>query len=228
MKRNKCPQCGLINVASDENCRRCNASLIEAPDEVIDAGDPQPPRRTLGKRIIWILGTTLVLLFVFYMSLRISSDDLDYQHREIVMQSVEVLNRQGFSREAFVLKHLTTYRSSENWWNRFIGHREAYAATNFPFEVLTLYPQFFNVPLDENERAAILLHEAYHLLGSGELAALERVWRNKQQLGWTEDRYGGTAVWRITKGLTMDGVPQLFQCGTDHASDCTATSKYSF
>ena len=44
--------------------------------------------------------------------------------------------------------------------------------------------------MDDTERAAILLHESYHLFGSGEATALEGVWRDKQRLGWTADKYG--------------------------------------
>jgi hypothetical protein len=36
--------------------------------------------------------------------------------------------------------------------------------------------------------AAVLLHEARHLSGDGEDAALDFAWRNKQQLGWTADK----------------------------------------
>ena len=103
----------------------------------------------------------------------------------------------------------------------YVGHHDAYAATNFPFEVLTLYPEFFQHSVDDNERAAILLHETYHLLGSGEQAALEGVWRNKQRLGWTAEKHSQTKVWINTRDLTMARVPNLFSCGQDGKSDCT-------
>ena len=154
------------------------------------------------------------------MSLLLTSNDLGFQEREVVARAVEVLEQKGFRKEAFVIRRLATYRSTDNWWNEYIGHRDAYAATNFPFEVLTLYPEFFRVTVDDDERAAILLHEAYHLLGYGEESALEAVWRNKQQLGWTDEKYAQSKVWRNTRELTMGQVPQLFRCGSDGKTDC--------
>ena len=228
MRKNKCPECGLVNTAADETCRRCGTLLSGDSSQITgdssqasEAGEDKPRKRTIGKRLLWILGATLFLLFSFYMSLRVTSDDLGYDQRQIVRRSVTILEQKGFAREATVLSTFTTYRDTDNWWNKYVGHRDAYAATNFPFEVLTLYPEFFADSADDDERAVILLHEAYHLFGSGEEAALEGVWRNKQRLGWTEEKYGQSRVWKNTKELTMNLVPQLFQCGPDRKSDCT-------
>lgn len=171
-------------------------------------------------RLSWILGTTLVLLFAAYMSLLLTSDELPYDERQTVRAATAILKQKGFSRQAFVLDHLVQYRGTDNWWNGYVGHHDAYAATNFPFEVVTLYPEFFDAAVDDTERAAILLHESYHLFGSGEVTALEGVWRDKQQLGWTADKYGQTKVWINTRELTTGGVPKLFQCGADGHSDC--------
>jgi Peptidase family M48. len=150
----------------------------------------------------------------------ISSDALQSDQREKVRTAIWQLEQQGFTREAFVLKHLTAFRSTDNWWNRYVGHRDAYAATNFPFEVVTLYSEFFEVPVDDKERAAVLLHEASHLLGSGEEAALDATWRRKKQLGWTADKYKQTRVWDATEKLTRAQFPYIFQCGPDGQSDC--------
>jgi hypothetical protein len=220
MNKTKCRRCGLVNLATDESCRRCGISLVPTNFESIDSEEAPPRKRGLKQRLIWIVATTSILLFGFYMSLLLTSNDLGFQDREVVAQAINVLEQKGFRKEAFVIKHLGTYRSTDNWWNQYIGHRDAYAATNFPFQVLTLYPEFFKVTIDDDERAAILLHEAYHLLGYGEEAALEAVWRNKQQLGWTNERYAQSKVWRNTRELTMGQVPQLFRCGNDGKSDC--------
>ena len=226
MPKKKCSQCGLVNAVTDDTCRRCSAPLTAGAVEtggaveVGDAGEEPVKKRSIGKRLLWILGATLFLLFAFYMSLRVTSDDLGYDQRQIVARSVAILERKGFGREATVLSTFTTYRSTDNWWNRYIGHHDAYAATNFPFEVLTLYPEFFAHSADDHERAVILFHEAQHLFGSGEEAALEHVWRNKQRLGWTEEKYGQTRVWINTKELTMNLVPELFKCGPEGNSDC--------
>lgn len=221
MSKNKCPSCKLVNSATDETCRRCGSPLTGRADSNAAVGDEIVKKRSLGKRLLWILGATLFLLFSFYLSLRVTSDDLDYDKRQVVQRSVAILEQKGFGKEASLLRNFTTYRGSDNWWNRYIGHRDAYAATNFPFEVLTLYPEFFVDTVDDNERAAILLHETYHLYGSGEEAALEGVWRNKQRLGWTEENYSRSKAWNNTRELTMNLVPTLFQCGPDGKSDCT-------
>jgi len=220
----KCLQCGLVNFANDENCRRCGAALSpgSAIDEgsVADAGEGKGKKRSLAQRLLWVLGMTLLILFVGYMSLLITSDDLGFDRRQTVAKAIAVLEQKGFTKQAFVLDHLVKYRKTDNWWNRYLGHRDAYAATNFPFEIVTLYPEFFDTAVDDTERAAILLHESYHLFGSGEEAALEGAWREKQRLGWTADKYSQTKVWNNTRELTTSSVPKLFQCGTDGHSDC--------
>jgi hypothetical protein len=222
--RQKCANCGLVNTRSDESCRRCGAAL--AVDEDIEAGplepitDAGPKKRGFLKRLTWVMSATLVILLVWYASLFISSDGLQSDQREKVRTAIVQLEQQGFTREAFVLKHLTAFRSTDNWWNRYVGHRDAYAATNFPFEVVTLYPDFFELPVDDKERAAVLLHEAYHLMGSGEEAALNYTWRAKKQLGWTADKYNHTRVWDATEKLTKAQFPYIFQCGSAGQSDC--------
>jgi hypothetical protein len=222
--RQKCANCGLVNARSDESCRRCGAAL--AVDEESESGllepitDARPKKRGFLKRLTWVVGATLVILLVWYASLFISSDGLQPDQREKVRNAIGQLEQHGFTREAFILKHLTAFRSTDNWWNRYIGHRDAYAATNFPFEVVTLYPDFFDLPVDDKERAAVLLHEAYHLMGSGEEAALDSTWRNKRRLGWTADKYKQTRVWDATEKLTRAQFPYIFQCGPDGQSDC--------
>ena len=221
MSRNKCLRCGVVNVATDKTCRRCGASLNDEESNESGAAEETVEQRGIGRRLLWIAGTTTLLLFMAYMSLLLTSDDLSYDQRQTVNAAIALLEQNGFGKQAFVLNRLVRYRGTDNWWNRYVGHRDAYAATNFPFEVLTLYPEFFQHSVDDNERAAILLHEAYHLLGSGEDAALEGVWRNKQRLGWTAEKYSHTKVWINTRDLTMAQVPNLFSCGSDGKSDCT-------
>ena len=169
---------------------------------------------------MWVLGATSIVLVILYASLLITSNALQPEQREKVQNAIAILQQQGFNREAFILKRLTVFRGTDNWWNTYIGHRDAYAATNFPFEVVTLYPEFFDIPVDDKERAAVLLHESCHLMGDGEDAALQNTWRNKQRLGWTADRYRQTRVWDATEKLTKTTFPYMFQCGADGKSDC--------
>ena len=223
VSRRKCAKCGLVNVGADEHCRRCG-SLLEESDPAAKAiasrPAPKPPRRSLLRRIVWIVSATFIVLIIWYFSLLISSDGLQPEQYLKVDVAIGLLELRGFSREAFVLRHATVFRSTDNWWNRSIGHRDAYAATNFPFEIVTLYPEFFNTPVDDTERAAVLLHEARHLLGDGEEAALRSTWMSKQRLGWTADRYQQTKVWDNTERLTKADFPYMFQCGSDGQSDC--------
>ena len=222
--RRKCAGCGLVNASADEQCRRCGtALLVEKVSDSVYVDEPsqtKPKKRSFLKRVTWILGATGVLLIVFYASLLFSSNGLNTEQHEKVQRAIALLRARGFSREAFVLRRLASFRTTDNWLNAYVGHRDAYAATNFPFELVTLYPEFFEVPVDDCERAAVLLHEARHLLGDGEDAALEATWKGKQQLGWTSANYKQTRVWDATMRLTKARFPYMFQCGPDGQSDC--------
>ena len=224
--RKKCASCGLVNSFADESCRRCGGPLTEdeppaEPEFQTAPTDDKPNRkRSFLKRLTWVLSATLVIMVIWYASLLLSSDGLKPDQMEKVRAAIAQLEQRGFKREAFILKHLTVFRSTDNWWNSYVGHRDAYAATNFPFEVVTLYPEFFEIPVDDVERAAVLLHEAAHLMGSGEEAALNSTWREKRRLGWTADKYGQTRVWNATEHLTRAQFPFMFQCGSDGQSDC--------
>lgn len=222
--RRKCPECGLVNAGADEQCRRCGTVLSDTDacvPQIVDA-EPvaQPRKRTLLKRLVWIVSATLVVLIIWYVSLLLTSERLPPDQYLKVDVAIGLIEQNGFTKEGFVLRHATIFRSTDNWWNRWLGHRDAYAATNFPFEIVTLYPEFFKDPVDDRERAAMLLHEARHLLGDGEEAALRTTWMSKQRLGWTSDRYKQTKVWDDTERLTRGQFPYLFKCGPDGKSDC--------
>ena len=131
------------------------------------------------------------------------------------------MNEKGFAREALILDNFTAFRSNDNWLNASVAKENAYAATNFPFEIMTLYSDFFTYPADDTERAAILLHEARHLFGENEKEAYEFVWRNRKQLGWTDDKYVNSVVWMNIRKQTKDNVPNLFVCDFKEFSDCT-------
>ena len=186
------------------------------------ADDIRTVERSFGQWILWIGGVTVVILLGAYGSLLVTSDGLDADQGAAVRRAIDVLDQAGFSREASVLDRFVSWRSTDNWWNEYVGHQRAYAATNFPFAVVTVYPPFFTVAVDDVERAAILLHEAYHVLGDDEEEVLRHVWLAKRRIGWTEHRYAHTRVWRNTREWTAGTVPGLFRCGLDGQSDCTA------
>jgi hypothetical protein len=242
--RRKCPGCGLVNFASAAECKRCGGAL-EAVSERRDEdgratpafeareasagefadyeefGEDEKPRRSLLKRAAWIVSVTCAVVVAWHGSLLLTSDAASMNQRLQVRAAVELIDKSGFGREAFLLRRLTCFRTTDNWWNRAVGHGEAYAATNFPFEVVTLYPEFFKYPADDTERAVVLLHEARHLAGAGEEEALRSVWRDKARLGWTREKYAQTRVWKNVSEFTRRYAPDLFTCGRDGQQDCT-------
>jgi hypothetical protein len=244
----KCAGCGLVNFASASECKRCGASLevqdegqasprafeerrafengrafedrrapVEEPEEFDEV---EKPRRGLLTRVAWIVTVTCAVIVAWHASLLLTSDAASMDQRLQVRGAVEIIESRGFAREAFLLKRLTCFRTSDNWWNNAVGHGEAYASTNFPFEVVTLYPEFFKYPTDDTERAVVLLHEARHLAGADEREALVSVWRDKARLGWTRDKYEHTRVWKNVTEFTQRFAPELFTCGEDGRRDC--------
>ena len=225
----KCRNCGLVNFAGVGACRRCGGALDAAfhfapagPGDPFELPDDSPaPRRGLLKRAAAVCGATALLLVVFYVSLLESSEPLRLEQKLTVERAVAHVERSGLARDAFFLRRLASYRATDNWWNRWFGHQNAYAATNFPFEIVTLYPEFFDATADDAERAAVLLHEARHLRGAGEEEAFASVWRDKEKLGWTRASHARTPVFRNVHELTIRYVPALFACGPERRADCT-------
>jgi hypothetical protein len=141
--------------------------------------------------------------------------------KSAVRRATAILREKGFKNEAFLLENVTVYRSNDNWLNASVAKENAYAATNFPFEIMTLYPDFFTYPHDDTERAAILLHEAVHLKGKNEHDAYSFVWKHREQLGWTQAKYGFLPVWQNVRRQTRDNAPELFTCPDRESGDCT-------
>ena len=209
-----CIHCGLSNAPGLRACQRCGKALAAVKKK-------GGLKHVIVKSLTRIVLLTLILLFLGYASLITTSEPLLPDQEKEVKKAIEVIERRGFSKQALVLSRLVRYRSTDNWWNRHNGHQSAYAATNFPFEVVTLYPQFFEDSVDDVERAAILLHESYHLFGYGEPGAFEGAWTDRFKLGWTKEHYNLTPVWVSVKESTLRWAPQLFTCGEDGKSDCT-------
>ncbi|HKX82600.1 MAG TPA: hypothetical protein VJL58_00140 [Pyrinomonadaceae bacterium] len=173
-----------------------------------------------------ICGIVIVFTLIgFYLSLIFSASKLTYEERQKVNAAIEILKEKGFTDEAFLLDHFAAFRTNDNWLNASVEKTDAYAATNFPFEIVTLYPEFFTVPQDDIERAAILLHEAKHLQGSDEKEAYEFVWRNRSQLGWTFSAYRFSSNFIDVRRQTAENVPGLFVCDSNVFRDCTETTR---
>ena len=215
---NKCPNCNLANFPSVPVCARCGGELSRT-------AETQPAGRSFAAKLIrraGVLATVcLIGLAGFYLSLIGSAQSLTLVQKQSVHDAITVLKAKGFDNEAFLMERLAAFRQNDNWLNASVAKENAYAATNFPFEIVTLYPDYFTYPADDTERAAILLHEARHLAGKDEHDAYEFVWKNRKQLGWTSAAYRDSPVWQNVRRQTRENVPELFTCERAEASDCT-------
>lgn len=173
------------------------------------------------RRVTVFVLVCIVAIGVFYSSLVFSAEPLSVQQSIQVDAAIDELDQHGFVYEAYLLRNLAVFRSNDNWLNASVAKENAFAATNYPFGIITLYPDFFTYPADSTERAAILLHEAYHLNGYDEKAAYDFVWRNRKYLGWTRDKYANSVVWQNVQRQTRDYSPHLFVCDFRTFSDCT-------
>lgn len=209
----KCRNCNLVNYADAQNCARCGNILatVRSPGS----------GSSVLRRIFVLLAVIMVTVAGFYASLIFSATKLTSEERRTVQEAIKILEKGGFTNEVFLLKRLAVYRSNDNWFNASVVKENAFAATNFPFEIVTLYPEFFTYPADSVEQAVILLHEAKHLEGADEPEAYEFVWRNRKRIGWTEEKYGASEVWQGVRKQTRDQVPKLFICDFNTFGDCT-------
>ncbi|HEY8558850.1 MAG TPA: hypothetical protein VIL74_00500 [Pyrinomonadaceae bacterium] len=176
-----------------------------------------------ARRAGYYLAVTLCLMSIFHSSLLVTSQPLRADELETVERAIAVLDAKGFGREAFLLRRVTVFRNSDNWLNALTDKDNAYAATNFPFNVVTLYPDFFRKATDDTERAMILLHEARHMQGANEPEAYGYVWRHRRQLGWTMLSHGTTESYVTIEILTREIAPELFACPDKIWNDCTET-----
>ncbi len=221
--KKKCPDCKLVNYAAADACLRCGKGLIEA--YAMPGGDTKNPARMV-RRVLVFLAVSVAAIAVFYASLVFSAQPLGIQQMRSIEAAVDLLESKGFKGEAFLLRRVAIFRSEDNWLNASVEKENAFAATNFPFEIVTIYPDFFSYPVDDVERAAILLHEAKHLEGSDEKAAYEFVWRNREILGWKTERYQHSKILSQVRGQTREAVPNLFVCDINPYDDCTERRSY--
>lgn len=210
----KCSNCRLVNYPDAVKCLRCESILVET------TGAAKQVPRILVRAVVCLF-VCIAMIFGFYLSLIGTAKSLTLEEKDTVRSAINVLREKGFSSEVMFLNNFTVYRSSDNWLNASVAKENAFAATNFPFEIMTLYSDFFTYPADDTERAAILLHEARHLQGSDEKEAYEYVWKNRHKLGWTKDKYFMSQVWRNIRNQTREYVPNLFVCDINEFNDCT-------
>lgn len=207
MRRDR-SNCGRLNADGHAQCTLCGTHC-------------EVSRAAVYRRITVCIAACIAVLCGFYFSLIISSKPLTASQHEEVQRAIAVLRERGFADEVFMLEHFAAFRSTDNWLNASVAKENAYAATNFPFELITLYPDFFTYPADDTERAAILLHEARHLAHDDESEAYTFVWRNREKLGWTKEKYSRSPVWLNVRKQTKDTVPELFTCREFNFGDCT-------
>lgn len=214
----KCPKCRLVNFAQADICERCGSSLPHAA-----RGHGRRTRPRIIVRSLICLCVCVGVILCFYISLLASANSLGIEQKSQAREAVRLLRERGFADEAFLLENVAVFRADDNWLNASVAKENAYAATNFPFAIITLYPDFFTYPADATERAAILLHEAKHITGSDEHQAYEFVWKHRAQLGWTREHYAGSAVWQNVRRQTREDAPNLFVCEDLELDDCTET-----
>jgi hypothetical protein len=162
-------------------------------------------------------------LVAFHLSLVATSAPPSVEESAAIDRAISLLDARGFDREVFLLRRTTTFRATDHWLNLFTVKERAFAATNFPFQIITLYPDFYTRATDDTERAMILLHEARHLMAKGEGDAYGYVWQHRAKLGWTQRTHGTTATYVTIEQQTRENAPELFNCPTNLWSDCTDT-----
>jgi len=214
----KCAKCGLINYATAPTCIRCGVALDESENISSNRGFL---KSSIAKRAAVCTLVIFIAILGFYASLVLSAEPITRDETEMVNDAITLLEHKGFGSEAFLLRRFAVFRANDNWLNASVEKENAYAATNFPFEIVTLYPNFFTHSADDIERAAILLHEAKHLQGKGEKEAYEYVWKNRKRLGWTAEDYSRSEIWDQTRKQTREYLPSLFVCGFNDFGDCT-------
>ena len=182
-------------------------------------------KRSLVSLVCTSMLGALIALGVFYSSLIATSQPITAEQYAEVNDAIELLEAKGFDREVFLLRNTAEYRRSDNWFNSAMLNADSYAATNFPFQIVTLYPDFYSKTTDTVERAMVLLHEAKHLESKDENAAYSYVWQNRARLGWTQLSHGTTPTYITISEQTRENAPELFTCPERLWNDCTEQIK---
>lgn len=217
----KCSNCNLVNFAESAECARCRSELVEvSTTKAYDRQNKSLLSKILKRAAIFVI-VCFVSILGFYFSMIFTSKSLNFEEKQIVNKAISILDEKGFSSEVFKLRYLASYRSNDHWLNASVEKESAYAATNFPFEIVTIYPDFFQFSMDDTERAVVLLHEAKHLEGKDEREAYKFVWENRKKIGWTKETHGNSPIWKSVRKLTKEYAPELFVCEFNDYGDCT-------
>ena len=177
----------------------------------------------MARRVTSAAAAAFLALVAFHLSLVATSTPLSPDERAAVDRAIDLLEAKGFAAEAILLRTTATYSSTDNWLNRVAEKEKAFAATNFPFQIVTTYPDFYSRASDDTERAMILLHEARHLMAADEAEAQRYVWSHRRQLGWTQLTHGTTPTFISVEQQTRQQLPDLFRCTNRNWNDCTET-----
>lgn len=186
-----------------------------------------PAYGTFLQRFLHLSAIALCTLLIFYLSLVTTSRTLQPYEMETVDRAILVLEKKGFDAEVFLLRHATTFRGGDNWLNALTLEENAYASTNRPFPIITLYSDFYNKTQDDTERAMVLLHEAQHIRNKNEKEAYEYVWRHREKLGWTVLSHGTTPTFVTVEMQTREYSPHVFSCPEKLWGDCTENFRVS-
>jgi hypothetical protein len=181
----------------------------------------------LSERVLSGALAGVLALVAVHLSLISTSALLPPHERAAVERAIDLLHERGFETEAFVLRNTATFRKTDHWLNLLVEKENAFAATNFPFQIVTIYPDFYGRAEDDTERAMILLHEARHLMGMNEADAHLYVWQQRERLGWTQLSHGSTETYVTVEQQTREHVPELFTCEDRNWNDCTETLRAS-
>ena len=179
--------------------------------------------KSASSRVISAAVAAVLALVAFHLSLVATSTPLTTEERAAVERAIALLEKKGFQTEAFVLRNTATFSTTDNWLNRATEKEKAFAATNFPFQIITTYPDFYRRASDDTERAMILLHEARHMMAANEAEAHRYVWSHRRQLGWTQQTHGSTETFITVEQQTRAELPEMFKCSNRNWNDCTET-----
>ncbi len=146
----KCPKCQLTNFAHSKECVRCQFNLIEVSTLSESRAKTSFLKSKIFRRALICAVVCIFALLGFYLSMIFTSSPLKSAERKDVAAAVKFLDEKGFAKEVFLLNYLTSFRNNDNWLNASTRLENAYAATNLQFEIMTIYPDFFeysrNVP----------------------------------------------------------------------------------